>query len=583
MKCDKERVKNVFFEYHNKCTCYKNKKSMRITFISIILLLSSIAFSQQKVTKLTYQQISNTSINTDKTHDIYFTGNLCYLSETDAKTQEWIDYDKNELVDLMTFDDILYKTIEKFEDAPKAISDEESEQIMKFETRKAKYLVFSNTIEVWYTTESKTKGSPYKSYLPKDALVLKILINGSRGWQLAKIKKNVKMDFADYPYQKAKTITKPEARELQIEARYVNFPVFDKAQINWGDSMVNPERNQSNLQYRFAGGTVIMKKVKLPEISKQGSQVFATLTNWSNGDAYDRTGSLFTISDKKGKSILNAYLDGVEQLPVITDNNGEEYQGFVSTENYETPVELMRFFTSFGVNHFNNLRAINNYDWRDSVVYKQEISNLIPNDKDEVWLGVWIGNYDKGGHYVSLDLQFYPAWEPINNPEQKFILPLFNTVNTLEMKGQNYGKMFANDTLEVEFEIPEGLENAQLLYTTTGHGGWGGGDEFNPKLNQIFVDEKPAFNIVPWRTDCGTYRMSNPASGNFGNGLSSSDLSRSNWCPATLTPPYIIPLKDLSPGKHTVQVVIDMGAPEGNSFSSWSVTGVITGTIKNKE
>jgi hypothetical protein len=77
--------------------------------------------------------------------------------------------------------------------------------------------------------------------------------------------------------------------------------------------------------------------------------------------------------------------------------------------------------------------------------------------------------------------------------------------------------------------------------------------------------------------------MANPASGNFQNGLSSSDLSRSNWCPATLTPPYIIPLKNLEPGEHTLEVVIDQGKDEGSSFSHWGVSGVLTGNIAATE
>jgi hypothetical protein len=89
------------------------------------------------------------------------------------------------------------------------------------------------------------------------------------------------------------------------------------------------------------------------------------------------------------------------------------------------------------------------------------------------------------------------------------------------------------------------LKNAQLRYTTTGHGGWENGDEFVPKANSIFIDGKQIFSFIPWRTDCGSYRLYNPASGNFPDGLSSSDLSRSNWCPGTVTNPNFIPLGDL--------------------------------------
>ena len=143
---------------------------------------------------------------------------------------------------------------------------------------------------------------------------------------------------------------------------------------------------------------------------------------------------------------------------------------------------------------------------------------MIPTQDDSFIIGVFIGNYDKGGHIVSLDLDLYPAFEEHPGPD-KMIQPLFSTVNILEMSGQNYGRLFRNDTLRVEFEIRQNVENIKLLFTTTGHGGWGNGDEFNQRLNQIFLDDTEIFSILPWRTDCGAYRMDNPASGNFGTGL----------------------------------------------------------------
>ena len=44
------------------------------------------------------------------------------------------------------------------------------------------------------------------------------------------------------------------------------------------------------------------------------------------------------------------------------------------------------------------------------------------------------------------------------------------------------------------------------------------------------------------------------SAGNFSNGLSSSDLSRSNWCPGTVTNPEYIYLGDLEAGEHSITV-----------------------------
>ncbi|MCD8540892.1 MAG: hypothetical protein LRY55_14845 [Leadbetterella sp.] len=134
--------------------------------------------------------------------------------------------------------------------------------------------------------------------------------------------------------------------------------------------------------------------------------------------------------------------------------------------------------------------------------------------------------------------------------------------------------------LLVEFTLEHDLKEARLRYITTGHGGWGNGDEFIPKVNRIFLDNLLVHSFTPWRQDCGSYRLSNPVSGNFASGLSSSDLSRSNWCPATVTNPVFIDLGDLKAGKHSFRVKIPQGPREGSSFSFWNVSGVLLGNRK---
>jgi len=217
--------------------------------------------------------------------------------------------------------------------------------------------------------------------------------------------------------------------------------------------------------------------------------------------------------------------------------------------------------------------------WKEKSFYKQDISDLKHYLSEEVIIGAYIGNYDKGGHILSFDLSFYPGsteWTD-ENDSRSWLLPLFNTVNIMEMANQNYGKLFGTDTLSIAFEVPEDVENLRLRYISTGHGGWGGGDEFNPKENKIFLDGVLRFVHTPWRTDCATYRDLNPISGNFWNGMSSSDYSRSGWCPGEATEPVYFNLDDLAPGKHTISLVIPQGKPEGNSLSYWAVSGMLVG------
>lgn len=545
--------------------------------LSFCLLFSfyaeALGNKTKEVTKITYEQYRHAKLLPNKEIVMTFSDGIARLSNTSNIEEYFIDFNIKSAIKVLKFDSEQYKQSTHFSEFAKPKETEETEKILGYLCKKAVFTVFSNKVEVWYTTKTKFKGSPSLSAIVDNALVLKYVVNGSRMLKAKSIdtekKKAMRPDFS------CQEINQARYRELIIKSRFVTVPIFDKEQINFDANYTNPKEEIINHTYHFSKGTVIVKKIMLPKLNANG-HIFLTLTNWSNGDAYDRTGCVFTIADDNKKSILAALKNGTEELPVYIDNKGSNYQGVVSTEQYTVPVELMRFFTSFGVGHFNNKRPINSYNWQDSVVYKQEITELIAADKKEIWVGVFIGNYDKGGHKVSLDLNYYPPFG--DSPmKEKVIKPLFYTLNVMEASGQNYGRMFKNDTLRMEFNLDSDINDTHLLYTTTGHGGWGNGDEFIPKLNRIFIDDELIFKHVPWRTDCGTYRMSNPASGNFGNGLSSSDLSRSNWCPATLTQPFYIPLNNLKAGKHVVKVIIDQGDDEGNSFNHWSVSGILVG------
>jgi hypothetical protein len=326
---------------------------------------------------------------------------------------------------------------------------------------------------------------------------------------------------------------------------------------------------------RFANGTIAVRKIKFSEIPL-GSQIFIDANEQSNGDAYDRTGSIFIIPTDNKISFLDGLKNGAKTLPVFTNGNGKEYQGVVRTENYSPLLEVMRFFTPFGVKQYNTIQ-LKDKSWHESVLYRQDISDLrtILSNK-EVWIGINIGNYDKGGHKISANITIHPEEESKAKTLQ--ILPLFNTNNVMEMAGQEYATMFNNEKgLEINFTLTKEMKNTKLRYITTGHGGWENGDEFVPKKNTIVLDKKEIFGFTPWRQDCGSYRLYNPASGNFNNGLSSSDYSRSNWCPGTVTNPIYIDLGNLSIGNHTLQIKIPQGETEGTSFSSWNVSGVLIG------
>ena len=428
----------------------------------------------------------------------------------------------------------------------------------------------SNTLVFEMDERCNVGANPLPYYGLNKGVLVSFTRNGQRLIELAKAER-LKKPANPWPAQTGQRVTPRELDRIMKERLVVTTRIFDHEQICWGkpnDTIAGEVPFDSVLHY--AGGTVIVKRVRLPRLAGH-YQYFLELHQQSNGDAYDRTGSVFVLTP----GFFDGVNRGVDRLPQLVGRDGERYQGIAATGTYRPAVELMRFFTPFGVGHFNQRMQADGTEWRPEAYYKQEVSDMADWLHDDVLIGIFIGNYDAGGHLVTLDLKAYPNSHTADAPLATTALPLFNTCNVLEMASQNYGKLFATDSLSVTFTIPAHA-SARLRYIATGHGGWGEGDEFVPKQNTILIDGRQAFTHTPWRGDCGTYRDFNPVSGNFWNGLSSSDLSRSGWCPGKATQPVYFDLSPWADGQqHTLTVAIPQGKPVEGMFSHWCVSGTL--------
>ncbi|MBS1496155.1 MAG: peptide-N-glycosidase [Bacteroidetes bacterium] len=559
----------------------------KFLLLSTLFVFFSIytSFSQKiKVAKnaeaiVSYAYKTNGKELKGRSLQLQFKNNIARLysgSQAGNGNLQYLDYNRQASIQMMNFQGKeRFTLITPFTEYEKPILLNELDTILGYPCQKAKVIIRSNTIVIWFTKALPIKGSPNIDVAPGIGLILKTIRNGDFETYATKVDfQKINDTLAKLPANLGSIVNEATFRRKQIDNRFTTIPVFTHQQINFTDSIINPDDDKEGATYRYAGGTLVLKKIKLP--SSENYTVLADLSQYSNADAYDRTGSVFIIPLDKKNSFLNGIRNGVKALPVYKSSNGKEYQGVVATENYLPPVELMRFFTPFGVRAFNQQSKIAGYHWADSVHYKQDITDLVPRLTGVVWVGVFIGNYDKKGHTINLDFEYHPLQDSAKE-KPNWIMPIFNTLNLLEMAGQSYATMFDNDSLKVTVDIPEHLKSLTLRYISTGHGGWDGGDEFNKKLNEIFMDGKRLYSFIPWRSDCATYRFYNPSSGNFGDGLSSSDLSRSNWCPGTTTNPVYIPITDFTAGKHTFSVAIPLGKPEGSSFSAWNVSGVLIG------
>lgn len=76
--------------------------------------------------------------------------------------------------------------------------------------------------------------------------------------------------------------------------------------------------------------------MKLPESAKNRS-IFVEVAQYSDGDAYDRTGSVFVIPTDKKQSFLDA-IRNLKSVPSFQAKDGN-YPALISTDDYEAPVD----------------------------------------------------------------------------------------------------------------------------------------------------------------------------------------------------------------------------------------------------
>lgn len=491
----------------------------------------------------------------------------------------YADYKANRVYNQSRFDDgDVYYCSHSFENSNVTYTLEGEEYMNGYECRKYRTTINSNSIEIWMTDKLGFNATPIVNRGFLRGVLVRQVINGNRITELNSVIKDKRIKQERIPIDLGILVPAKEMTRITSDKLVIKKNIFDNEQIYFADI----EKFEGEIPYdsviHFAHGTLILKRVYLDTLPEHYSY-FIEMKEQSNGDAYDRSGSVFVIPTDRELSLEDALLNDIELLHSYTDRRGITYRAIKLEDDFVPVVELIRFFTPFGVNHYNDRVHIDGLEWSDMAYYKQEVTELSKHLRGDVLIGAFIGNYDSGGHMLSLDLNAYPGdykWDVSQNDD--WTLPLFNTCNVMEMAGQHYGRLFKTDSLVVEFDVPENVDNLRLRYITTGHGGWGGGDEFNPKENTIIIDGEKKFTYTPWRCDCATFRELNPVSGNFWNAQSSSDLSRSGWCPGLAAQPVYFDMSFLEPGKHSITIAIPQGDDEGSSFNHWMVSGVLIGT-----
>lgn len=388
------------------------------------------------------------------------------ISKLDIPVESvYVDYLLKKTYQVAEFKSGKRMTVEtSFSTLPQLELTSETAMIAGFECKKGQTVIRSNKMEIWYTEKAGFVGTPVSNLIMPNALIVKVVRNGNYETVIDKVEyPDIKKAVPFFPAEWGEMMDAVAYRAKITENYITTINVFDHEQFSFGNEIRNPDGEKLNVTYKMSKGTVLLKKVRLPDQSADYS-IFAELTQYSNGDAYDRTGSVFIIPTDKPVTFLRALENGIAELPIYKDKQGKSYQGVVATDEFSPLVELMRFFTPFGIRKYND-QKVQGLKWEDSTYYKQEVTLILSNYSGEVWIGVFIGNYDRGGHIASLKLKYYPNEQypsEIKAPKT-WIQPLFNTVNVMEMSGQEYGTMFDQDSLRVNFTVPKGLKNMVML------------------------------------------------------------------------------------------------------------------------
>lgn len=349
---------------------------------------------------------------------------------------------------------------------------------------------------------------------------------------------------------------------------FKNTPiVFDSKKVPNGYNAPD-----ANGVIRLVNGRLVLKKFEIPKYERNVS-VKLKVRLVSGGDPYDRSGSIFILSDSK---------DGVNPISIAKgskypgmEGDLNKYPGIIKLEDYEPCVEAMRFMTPFGVGCFSNQPTPAGIDaWERDVKWECDISHLYSLLEDDAYLGCWIDTWVKGGFLIDVKLEITESKE--NKPIEKYkVLPLINTVPYI---GQNYPDVFAHykDGIKVKSNA-KAKKEAKLYYTTTGHGGYDGGDEFTKRENIISLNNNEIHKFIPWIESCKEYRKWNPTSGDVGGGQTSSDLNRSNWCPGSIVSPIVIPLDkgSLTDGTFSFAIPKAQKAMGDNMLNFWLVSSYV--------
>jgi hypothetical protein len=222
----------------------------------------------------------------------------------------------------------------------------------------------------------------------------------------------------------------------------------------------------------------------------------------------------------------------------------------VAGDDGASEIEIMRFVTPFG----------------GPATYTADLTAFAALLNGKTTVRVWVSTWKQPAWRVTLTLTY--TAEGVGYRRPIWAKTVFNGEITTQ-----------RSKLKTAIVVPPGLARPRLQILSTGHATDGaGGDEFISRTHVLRVDGVEVARWRPWSEEGGRLRAINPTSGRMkidDRTLWASDLDRSGWQPGLLVEPLCMPLAELTPGTHTIELeILNVRPKDQSGYGYWRISAI---------
>jgi hypothetical protein len=323
--------------------------------------------------------------------------------------------------------------------------------------------------------------------------------------------------------------------------------VFNSVHMQWTDE-APLSWQEGDLRY-LAEGQAVERTIDLPALPANLRDVAGVAIivevqpAMTSGDGGNRPGDPWTRLGSVG-IVLPGPTEEIDDRPHTTLPADKDLPG--------RECEIIRFITGFGA----------------PATYEQDVTSLLPILSGRATIRLFLSTWKAPGWLVTVRLRYDKDKAGARRP--KLCTPLFHE---REVTAEHA-------TLHSTVVIPDGLSRPRVRIISTGHATDGtAGDEFMPRTHVLRVDGNIVSQWRPWTESGGAVREVNPWAGRRqidGRELRSSDFDRSGWTPGLAVIPTVIPLEELTPGIHRIELEVQgIRAKDQSGLGYWFVSATV--------